>query len=92
MFIVSGLKATDIVSNSISLSWDTPDNTSNINGYYVYLQNVNNSNFTTNNIINKKVIENLEPFTDYRACVIPLVLEGNGTERCIDVKTAQGGR
>ena len=42
-------------------------------------------------VINKTTIEDLLPYTSYRACVVPLVFEGNGTEYCIYVTTAEGG-
>ena len=89
---MSGLEVYDIFTTSLSLSWDVPTNTSNINGYYIYLENDNHMvNTTTYDIINETTVEGLEPYSSYRACIVPLVLTGNGTENCVDVQTAEGG-
>ncbi len=91
-FTVSGLNAPNVTANYITLSWNLPQNTDNINGYFVYAENDDrNVNKTTYNVVDQLMIKGLEAYSSYKACVVPLVFEGNGTENCITVRTSEGG-
>ena len=80
------------MSNSITLSWLTPQN-DNVNGYFIVItSNEHSLNMTTASGINSTTIMDLYPFTLYRCCVIPILYEGNGTENCVALTTREGGK
>ena len=89
---VTGLSALNVTTNYITLSWNLPQNTDNINGYFIYAENDDdNVNETIYDVVDQFMIEGLETYSSYKACVVPLVFEGNGTENCITVQTSEAG-
>ena len=90
--VVMGLETTDVSTSSVSLTWAIPVDAENVYGYFVLLEGDTASiNNTIVGVANETTVEGLEPFSSYQACVVPLLVEGNGTENCINVITAEQG-
>lgn len=81
---------TNTYTNAVKVTWNIPDNTSNLNGYYVYIKDTQHST-TINDIVNNTLIDGLESFTTYVTCVVPLLLDGTGNELCTEFTTKQEG-
>ena len=89
--VVDSLTVTSVEATSISLQWLRANN-DNVNSYFiVWSNNEDSQNKSIDAGANVTTITGLIPHKNYRCCVVPVLISGNGTEICVEQLTLQAG-